>query len=62
MTNQNAIIYAVNANPGHTAHWYGMWGGSRCRWSWVYAAFERAERAGVIRSECHKGQTVYYPA
>lgn len=67
--NANGTSYTMNIaaqmvarNPGHTVHWYGNRG---CQWKRAYAAFERAERNGMIRSEpnpAQKRSTIYFPA
>jgi len=69
MTNSTAILTAVKAEPGKTAHYYAThYAGTSCRWGWVYAAFRRATAAGlvkarVVRSKAGRGWfTTYIPA
>lgn len=68
LTNATAIVNAVKAEPGKTAHYYGQHYGTPCRWNWVYAAFERATRNGLIKADVRKAKngaawfTTYTPA
>lgn len=61
-----AIKTAVEAAPGCTAHalanlaYVGTLG--RPRWSYVYSAFARARRAGLISAVSANGRTVYFPS
>ena len=52
--------HTVNNAPGQTAHWHNVQTGRRVRQSWCYAAFERAENAGLIEGEWVGNRRVYF--
>ena len=56
---------AVASRPGYTAHRYSAIDGGRARYQWVYAAFRRAVRHGMIVPAPHPVRpnwTIYFPA
>ena len=63
LTNKAAIETVVKQAPGHTAHWYSRNFGTPIRMSCLYAAFARAVKAGIVRSQydVNKKQTLYFP-
>lgn len=59
-----SIKCVVGRRPGQTAHYLApyLYGAMRPMWGCVYAAFERARAAGLIRAErSASGITRYYP-
>lgn len=58
----SVIASTVLDHPGHTAHYLAhlVYGQRRPRWGYVYDAFRRAERAGLVTGRWHGQRKLYY--
>lgn len=57
------VFTQVEINPGQTAYWHRFSICDHPRMTYLYAAFERAERYGMIRHEWNENHTrkLWYP-
>lgn len=62
LTNSSAIRTVVGLQPGHTAYWYSQRCGTKVRMNWLYAAFARSVKNGILISDKRNHTTVYFVA